>query len=295
MLTIEGLKRTIGTAEDLRSIVKTMKALAAVNIRQLEEAVASLQDYMKTVELGLQVVLQSPESSPDFLRSAPRKQLGVLAFGSDQGMCGQLNEQIMTHTHKAIQSREIPKSHVTLAVIGNRVAGRLEDLGYTVQRTIEVPGSIDRVTPVVQSLLVMIEEWNSNRDIDTVLLCYCKHESMAVYRPTSEEILPIDQTWFQAIKERRWPGRSLPQYRMDPETLFSMLIRQYLFASLFQACAESMASENASRLASMQGAEKNIAERLDELTGLYHQQRQMAITGELLDIVSGFEALSSSS
>jgi F-type H+-transporting ATPase subunit gamma len=79
---------------------------------------------------------------------------------------------------------------------------------------------------------------------------------------------------------------------MDRDQLFSALIRQYLFVSLFRACAESLASENASRLAAMQGAERNIEERLEELQTQFHQQRQMTITEELLDIVAGFEALS---
>jgi F-type H+-transporting ATPase subunit gamma len=78
---------------------------------------------------------------------------------------------------------------------------------------------------------------------------------------------------------------------MDWDLLFSMLIRQYLFVSLFRALAESLASENASRLAAMQGAEKNIEERLAALTLDFYQKRQMSITEELLDIVSGFEAL----
>jgi len=78
---------------------------------------------------------------------------------------------------------------------------------------------------------------------------------------------------------------------MDWEGLFSRLIRRYLFVSLYQAFAESLASENASRLASMQGAERNIEERLAGLQALFHRQRQMAITEELLDIVAGYEAL----
>ena len=73
--------------------------------------------------------------------------------------------------------------------------------------------------------------------------------------------------------------------------MFSSLIREYLFVSLFRAFAESLASENASRLASMQGAEKNIEEMLAELNSSFHQRRQMSITEELLDIVVGFEAL----
>jgi F-type H+-transporting ATPase subunit gamma len=87
------------------------------------------------------------------------------------------------------------------------------------------------------------------------------------------------------------PGKTLPLYTMDWDSLFSSLIGQYLFVSLFRAFAESLASENASRLASMQGAEKNIRDQLSELTMRFQQQRQMSITEELLDIVSGFEVL----
>jgi F-type H+-transporting ATPase subunit gamma len=81
---------------------------------------------------------------------------------------------------------------------------------------------------------------------------------------------------------------------MDWEPLFSRLIRQYLFISLYRATVESLASENAARLAAMQAAEKNIEERLTVLNAEYRQQRQNLITGELLDIVSGFEALKKS-
>ncbi len=78
---------------------------------------------------------------------------------------------------------------------------------------------------------------------------------------------------------------------MDRNRLFSALIRQYVFVSLYRACVESMASENASRLTSMQAAEKNIEDRLEELNAQYRHERQSSITSELLDIISGFEAL----
>jgi len=88
-----------------------------------------------------------------------------------------------------------------------------------------------------------------------------------------------------------WPSRSLPLWTMPRERLFAALLRQYLIVSIFRAGAEALASENASRLASMQGAERNIEDSLGDLRLQFHQHRQMAITGELLDIISGFEAL----
>ncbi len=80
---------------------------------------------------------------------------------------------------------------------------------------------------------------------------------------------------------------------MNWDDLFSSVVRQYLFVSLYRAFAESLKSENASRLSSMQAAQKNIEERLTELNSQHRHQRQSSITSELLDIVSGFEALNS--
>ena len=84
---------------------------------------------------------------------------------------------------------------------------------------------------------------------------------------------------------------TLPVFTMEWENLFRALIGEYLFVCIYRAFANSLASENASRLAAMQSAEKNIEERLEELFMQFHRQRQMTITEELLDIVSGFEAL----
>ena len=81
-------------------------------------------------------------------------------------------------------------------------------------------------------------------------------------------------------------------HTMPWHDLFSAVARQYLFISLYRACAESLASENASRILSMQAAEKNIEDRLAELQTEFHHQRQTSITEELLDVVTGFEALS---
>src|SRR5690606_23539178 len=109
--------------------------------------------------------------------------------------------------------------------------------------------------------------------------------------PSKLQLLPIDHAWLRSLATRNWSSRSLPTFTMDWRRLFSALIRQYLFVALYRAFAESLASENASRLASMQAAEKNIQNHLSQLTAGYHRVRQQAITEELLDIVAGYETL----
>ena len=107
-------------------------------------------------------------------------------------------------------------------------------------------------------------------------------------------LLPVDLERFRTMTERPWPSHVLPTFSMAREKLFSALLRQYFFISIFRACVQSLASEHASRLASMQAAERNIEERLRELDAQFRQRRQDAITAELLDVVAGFEALTRS-
>jgi F-type H+-transporting ATPase subunit gamma len=289
MQTIEDLKRHIESTQDLQSVVKTMKALAAVNIRQHEKAVESLEDYNRTVEMALRAVLRVRPDLPVGARAAPPGELGAVVFGSDQGMCGQLNDQVVDHALSEIGHS--PVREPRLVVVGARTAARLEDAGWAVQKVLAVPSSVTAITPRVQDLLVQIQRWHAEKGVNRVLLFYGKPLSGASYRPHTVHLLPLDVQWLRQLRQQEWPTRALPLFRMDWDPLFSALIREYLFVSLFRAFAESLASENASRLASMQGAEKNIEERLAELNNRFHRQRQMSITEELLDIVSGFEAL----
>jgi F-type H+-transporting ATPase subunit gamma len=291
METIEGLKRKIQSTEDLQSVVKTMKSLAAVKIRQYEKAVDALEDYNRTVEMALRVVVRRAHEIGKRRQVQSNGSLGAVILGSDQGMCGQLNDQVVTHALKAMQRLEISIDRRRVLAMGLRVSALLHAQGQPVEETFSLPGSVDGISAKVQDLLLRIQAWTDVQGLDQVFLFYSRPVSAATYRPHSVRLLPVDEQWLKTMREKSWPTRMLPMFTMDRERLFWALIQQYLFVSLFRAIAESAASENASRLASMQGAEKNIREQLVELNSRYHQQRQMTITEELLDIVSGFEAL----
>ncbi len=291
METIESLKRRIQSTEDLQSVVRTMKAMAAVKIRQFQTAAEALEDYNRTVEAALQASLRGQPGFRLGAREGNTDRIGAIVFGSDQGMCGPLNDQVASHALHDIGKLGIPLEKRRVLAVGERVAGRLEDEGQRVQERIMLPGSVSGINDRVQQLLLKIEDWNVSNGIGRVSLVYSWQTSGSSYRPVTVNLLPLDRTWLEQIRSRKWPTNTLPQYTMDWYQLFSALVRQYLFVSLFRAFADSLASENASRLASMQGAEKNIDNQLADLNTFYHQKRQMAITEELLDIVSGFEAL----
>ncbi|HUT69721.1 MAG TPA: F0F1 ATP synthase subunit gamma [Desulfatiglandales bacterium] len=291
MQTIEGLKKKIQSTEDLLSVVKTMKALAAVSIRQYERAVESLNDYNRAVEMGLQVVLRD---RPHFMigaQPAPHDRLGTVIFGTDQGMAGALNEQVLSYTMAALDDLNVKPEDRTVMAVGERMMGLLEDTGQPVEAFSPVPSSVAGIIPRVQETLLRIEGWNRELGLNQIYLFYSTEVSGTASQPHMVHLLPLDQEWLLNLKTQSWPSRALPYFTMDWDALFSSLIHEYLFISLFRAFAESLASENASRLASMQGAERNIEEMLTELHANFQQRRQMTITEELLDIVAGFEAL----
>jgi F-type H+-transporting ATPase subunit gamma len=291
METAESLRRAVSVTSELHSVVKTMKALAGVNIRQYERAAHAVAAYNRTVEMGLQIALQRmpPHAMPP--RYAAGRKLGAVVFGSDQGMCGQLNDQVVSHASLALKKLTLRHGDQVTMAVGVRAASQLEEEGRPVEQTVVVPASTGGIGAAVEQVLQKIEEWHSDRKIEMIVLFYARPVSGAWYRVRGIQLLPVDAQWINGLRARPWPSKVIPMFTLDEQRLFHLLIREYLFVSLFRAFAESLASENASRLASMQVAEKNIEERLRVLNTESRQLRQETITSELLDIIASFEAL----
>ncbi|MBD3332084.1 hypothetical protein GF356_04485 [candidate division GN15 bacterium] len=290
MQTIEALRRQIDSAEDLHSVVKTMKALAAVSIHQFEEASESIRTYNRAVELGLQILVRSQAANFVDVRPHRDQPLGVVVFGSAQGMCGQFNEDLTEFVDGELISWAEAREELVLCVLGDKAAGLMSGHGYEVQQQLTVPSSVSAITAGVRDVLEVLDTWQQQQ-IMRVALCFNQRTGGATYEPHWLQILPLDMDWVRDLANRPWESRCLPTHRLSWQEAFAALVREHLFVSLFRAFAESLASENASRLAAMQGAESNIEDRLEELHDSYNHQRQNSITSELLDIASGYEAL----
>lgn len=289
---MEQLRRSISTAEDLQSVVSTMKALASVSIRQYQEAVRALDQYNETIELGLSALLRNRPHAT-FNRHTETDRLIAVVFGSDQGLVGQFNDRVVNYASRQMNDAEkSTPGHRTVIAIGVRVVPYLEDLGQPVSRILEVPSSEAGIAPTVMQLLSEIDTLRREKAIERIVLYFNRPSGGASYRPTRINLLPLKEAWLQDLETRKWESRAFPIATMDWDQLFTRLIQQYFFVSLYRAMANSLASENASRLASMENAETNIEERLNELNTVYKRERQTMITEELFDVIAGFEALS---
>lgn len=286
---LESIRRQIRSTETLHSVVRTMKVLSMTSIHQCEQAVDSLADYERTVRLGLRAALRHRPRGTSVAPTGEGR-LGVVVFGSAWGMCGRFNEQVAAFAAERLAEAGNETEHVL--GLGALIGGRLEDVGHAPDRTLEAPDAVDQITPRVQDLLVEVEQWRTDEQIRKVLLFHNETTSRTSFAPTMQQLLPLDHRWLDTLEEEPWPTKMIPAFRMDWEPLFAALVRQYLFVSLYRAFAESLAGEHSSRLAAMQAAEDNAEERLDDLQMRFNRQRQNAITEELLDITSGYEALS---
>ncbi len=291
MPAIEELQRKIKTAEALESVVKTMKALAAINVLHFEVMVEALDEYRRTVDMGLQVVLKDHPPSALRVDDKPSGRLGAIIIGSDQGMCGPFSKRVVAHALDVLERMPYQRHEVSILALGLRAVAALEEADHSVDDYLSVPGSVDGVDAAVNDIFLAIDRWHLQPGIDSIIMFHNIPEGGHAYIPRTTRVSPVDASSLAQVAQRDWDSRSLPMYNMDFDELLSALLRQYVLVTIYRAIANSVATENASRLQAMQAAENNIGDLLQELSTSYQLERQNSITSEVLDIVSGFEAL----
>lgn len=284
------LRRQMKTAGDLQSVVRTMKAMAASSIEQYEHSVLALRDYYRAIELGLSACFQDNSSMIDLQQTSASSHAAntfAIVFGTDQGLVGRFNDVVADYV---IESLTRMSGNVQVWAVGERVFGHLTDAGLSVTNVLHVPNSVQAVTLLTGQIQMELEQQRVTEEQAPVYVFHNSPQAASQYEPVRRRLLPIDVHWLQNLTQVQWPTKSLPEVLGTGTATLSSLIREYLFISLFQACAESLASENAARLSAMQRAEKNIEDLLETLQVSYHRLRQARIDEELFDVVAGFEA-----
>lgn len=287
--TLSRMAQKIRSASELNQVVRTMKTLAAVNIPVYERAVAALSQYERAIELGLVACFhdQSLSVARNGNITAEPERAAAIVFGSDQGLVGDFNERL------AVFCAQCTRQEAAIAVwpVGDRIFDELSKQTLNPQTALRVPDSVAGISSVISQLLANLDVANDTSTL-SIRIFHNQPTQGHYYEPVQSILLPLDQEWLTRLRTKPWPTRMIPQVFDPPEQTWAALIRENLFVHLFRACAESLASENVSRFASMQRAEKNIRELMDQLQFRYNQQRQNSIDEELFDVVIGAEASS---
>jgi F-type H+-transporting ATPase subunit gamma len=288
MQAIEELRRRTAGATDLLQVVRTMRAIAVAGVREFEVAEQALARYESAVGQGLALAWPDLPSRPasNATRATDDGPVGVIAFGSDHGLVGRFNETLAEYVRGLVSARR----EMRLIVLGARLAARLSDLSPKPEAESSMPRTAGGVTGAASDVLVKVEEWQS-QGVDEILLVHNTWAPSGTYSPRAHRLVPFDPAIIAA--ENPWPRRTVPIVLGHKTQVATGLLDQYLRAIVARALTRSLVAENEARLTSTRGAEHNIGERIDELRREYRQAYQGAETEELLDVLAGFEAITS--
>lgn len=280
-LNIEAIESRLNALKSISEIVNSMKALSAHSIRKAEGMLPHLRAYSENIEDSLaQILHYFPEAVRVDIEGEGKSVYVV--FTSEQGLCGIFNERIMDEAEKLLDD-----NLAGFVVSGRKGIEEAYSRSLPVILSLSSPVSVDAVDLKVMNLTTELFTLYSEGMFQQLYLLFAYHRKKADYLIIRQKVLPPP---FKRIMKRTKKKRS-PLIYMKPEEILENLMRQYLVVSLYKAFIESLASENASRLLSMERASKSIDERFTELSDLYNYLRQEEITNETIEISSGFEAI----
>ena len=302
MQTLEGLKRRIKTTTSLKDIVSSMKTLSAVSVGQYEKSSRSLEKYVYVIEDALQAILKDI-TLPDDKNDATDKKIIAIMLGSDQGLVGKFNKVISDYTFNYFKKNNIKKENVSLIVVGRSLSAKVLSAGWDINTLFTMPSSVKMMVNVAKKIILHLneivlnpeqkEDFNLASGKYKILVFYNKKIDAVSFVQNMLQIMPVDMNYLRNLKNRKWKTKKIPMYNMDGALLLSSFIRQLLFVNIYRAISDSLAAEHFTRMITMQNAENNIDEHLEEMNLEYQQRRQTEITNELLDVVSGAEVLKS--
>jgi F-type H+-transporting ATPase subunit gamma len=289
MATLRSIRKRIGSVRNTRQITRAMKLVAAAKLRRAQESVFAARPYANEIAkvLGRIVRGLDVETHPLLLRRDPRR-VEILIVVSDRGLCGGFNANVLRRAEAFLLEREPAAVEVRVSVVGRKARDyfrrRRRDLRKVVT---DVRGGPDSAlaAEIADELIARY----TAEEVDEVYVLYGAFRSAIAQRPTVERLLPIGNL---AATEAA-PEEGGVEYKFEPSAsaLLAHLLPRYVQAQVYHALLESAASEQGARMTAMDAATNNASEMIDRLTLVYNRARQAAITTELVEIVSGAEAL----
>jgi len=278
------LQRKLESTKALREIVNAMRNLAAIYMRRAERTLEAIRPYSAVVETALRVVLERA-GAPEFERDEQGPCV-ALVFAGDQGLCGAYNQRVVRAAREFAASAAGP---VDFVAIGLRAHSLLRMQGTEAILSVPSPSSLEGIRAHVPELASSAFNAYLETGATEMVFVYSAYAGMGRFREHVRPVLPPRPE--QLAEAQREQFRAAPILTAPAGELLGALIEEYFFIQLYRALLESHASENGARLVAMTSASSNIDDALASLTKQFQSLRQDAITAEMLDVVSGAEAL----
>ena len=285
MPSLQALRRKIGGVKSTQKITKAMKMVAAAKLRRAQERALAGRPYAERMsDIFHRVSGRVNRSIHPLFAERPVKRVEVLVITSDRGLCGSFNVNVQRRAVEFLRAREGEGVDVRMSLVGRKGRDFFQRRKWTVRK--EWTGIFDRLS--IEHATEMAEDLVDryvSQDLDELYVFYNYYWSVMKQKVTPERLLPI-----KPPEDARFSGGAY-LYEPEEEALLPLLLPKFIQVRLFHILLESSAAEFAARMMAMDGATRNANELLKKLTLVYNKSRQSAITKELLDIVSGAEAL----
>jgi F-type H+-transporting ATPase subunit gamma len=290
MATLRDIRKRLKAIQSTKKITSAMKMVAAAKMRKVQDRMLNFRPYasrMGTVLTDLASVAER-EIHP-LLALRMRKNVEVIVITSDKGLCGAFNTNILKAANKYIQELKKENIGLTLSVVGRKSRDFFKRRNIPMRNA--WTGLSGRISyENAQEIAGNLIEGYTSEAFDEVVVIYNEFKSMISQKVTIMKLLPVGVI---EDKEGKEESSMKADYLYEPSraAIFERLLPKYIEIQVYRALLESSAAEEAARMAAMENATKSCSELITKITLLANKVRQASITGELMDIVGGVEAL----
>ena len=275
------IRTKIKSVQNTRKITKAMEMVAASKMRKAQDRMRSARPYAEKIRrlaANLSQANVTEYQHPFLVRKDQVKRVGLILVTTDKGLCGGMNTNVQRVAVTAMKEWEAAgATEIRACCIGNKGFGFMQRVGAKVASHVVQLGDTPHLEKLIGPVKVMLDAFQ-NGELDAVFVVYTRFINTMKQEPMLEQLGTPDTSWDYL-------------YEPDPQVVIDEMLVRYVEALVYQAVAESMASEQSARMVAMKAASDNAKNVIGELQLVYNKTRQAAITKELSEIVSGAAAV----
>lgn len=284
MLKARDIKKRIKSIQNTMQLTRAMKMVAAAKLRKAQEKIMAARPFAnKMLEILNSLATRTEPESHPLLAKREEKKIELIVITADKGLCGSFNANVLRAAYRFLEEKK--KHDLTLHLIGKKGRNHFRKRPYRIRKEyVDIFREVKykHAHEIAEDLM---EQFVSEA-IDAIYLVYNKFQSVAVQRVTVEPLLPIQRL---ELKPGLFPEKYL--YEPSQKRLFNELLPKHVTTQIYRALLDSSAAEHAARMTAMDSATNNASDLIGTLTMQMNRIRQNSITFELIEVVSGAEAL----
>lgn len=282
------IRGKIKSVENTKKITKAMEMVAASKMRKAQERMRAARPYAEKVrQITGNLSRANPEYTHPFMQTNDAKTAGFVVVTTDKGLCGGLNTNVLRAVTTELKALQAKGQDAQIVAIGNKGLGFMNRIGAKVVSSVTGLGDTPHLDKLIGPVKTLLDAYIEGR-VNAVYVCYTKFINTMKQESVIEQLLPLNAGTLQDnAGGRDWDYI----YEPDAAAVIDELLLRYVEAQVYQAVAESMASEQSARMVAMKAATDNAGSVIGELKLVYNKTRQAAITKELSEIVAGAAAV----